>query len=153
MTSPEAISTLNALLTLTRDGEGDFAEASELVVNLKIKDLLKRAADQCRNSADELANKVVSLGGDPEMGMSLAGAAHVAWTDLKSKIAGMSETEVLDECLRGEENARSLFEKALAEPLPPDVKSLVQRQYAGVKQHYELVRSLRSSFVYGRSKS
>ncbi len=153
MTSSEAISTLNSLLTLTRDGEADFAEASELVVNLKIKELLKKAADRCRLSAKEIASKVAELGGDPEQGRSLAGAARVAWTDLKSKIAGMSDEEVLDECLRSEDSAQAAFEKALTEQLPSDAKALLEKQYAGVKEHYELVRRLRSSFVYGHSKS
>ncbi|HXY59565.1 MAG TPA: PA2169 family four-helix-bundle protein [Methylocystis sp.] len=151
MAKADVASTLNSLLTLTRDGEADFEEAAKLVMNLKIKGLLKKAAVHCKDSASELSRLIAALGGDPERGPSLAGAAHVAWTDLKSKIAGMTDEEILDECLRNEESAQSLFEQALAEPLPAEAKALVTKHYEGVKQHYELVRGLRSSFIYGRT--
>jgi uncharacterized protein (TIGR02284 family) len=151
MDQADVVSNLNTLLKLTRDGEADFDEAGGLVVNLKIQDLLRKAAGHCRDSADELARLIERLGGDPEQGPSLAGAAHVAWTDLKSKIVGMTDEEILDECLRSEETARSIFEEALATALPEEAKALVAKQYEGVKQHYELVRGLRSSFVYGRT--
>ncbi|HYA81005.1 MAG TPA: PA2169 family four-helix-bundle protein [Methylocystis sp.] len=151
MNKAVVISTLNTLLTLTRDGEADFNEAAGLVVNLKIQDLLRKAAGHCRDSAGELAKLIEQQGGDPEQGPSLAGAAHVAWTDLKSKIVGITDEEILDECLSSEETARSIFEEALAAPLPEEAKALVAKQYEGVKRHYELVRGLRSSFVYGRT--
>jgi uncharacterized protein (TIGR02284 family) len=144
---------LNDLLLLTRDGAADFDASAELVENFKIKELLKAAAERCRASAAELSEKINSLGGEPAEGESISGSLHVAWTELRSKVAGMSETEVLDECVIGEEAARATYEKALATKLPEDVKSLVEKQYAGVKQHYELVRGLRSSFVLGHSRT
>lgn len=153
MSDSDTISTLNDLLVLTRDGAADFDASAELANNLKIKELLHTAAERCRSGATELASKVQSLGGEPDDGQSIRGSLHVAWTELKSKVSGMSDTELLDEIVKDEEAARSTYETALAKPLPADVKSLIEKQYVGVQQHYELVRGLRSSFVYGHSRS
>lgn len=130
-----------------------FSECAALVVNLKIKDLLAKAAARCQEGAEEIFQKVASLGGEPEDRRSLGSTADVAWIDVKSNIVGMSDREVLDACVLSEEAARSLFDKALREVVSADVKSLVEQQRTTVMEHYELVRSLRASFVYGQSKS
>jgi uncharacterized protein (TIGR02284 family) len=153
MNDNQTISTLNDLLLLSRDGTAELDASAELVENIKIKELLKAAARRCEAAATELAEKIKSLGGEPAEGESLSGSIQVAWTELKSKVAGMSETEVLDECLLREEAAKAPYEAALAAELPGDVKSLVEKQYAGVQKHCELVRGLRSSFVLGHSRT
>ena len=51
---------------------------------------------------------------------------------------------MLAECERGEDVAKSTYEAALKEDLPPDVKAIVRRQYEGVKANHDRIRDLRN---------
>jgi uncharacterized protein (TIGR02284 family) len=88
---------------------------------------------------------VRALGGDPERRGSVSGSLHRAWVDIKSTITGMDEAAVLAECERGEDVARKAYEDALSKDLPADVRSMIERQYQGVRQHQDRVRQLRGA--------
>ena len=51
---------------------------------------------------------------------------------------------MLAECERGEDVAKSAYEAALKEDLPPDVKAIGRRQYEGVKANHDRIRDLRN---------
>ena len=80
----------------------------------------------------------------PAQGGSISGSLHRAWTNIKSTITGMSEHAVLAECERGEDAAKAAYEAALQKNLPADVRTLVERQYEGVKANHDRVRNLRN---------
>ena len=63
----------------------------------------------------------------------------------KSAITGMNEHAVLAECERGEDAAKVAYEAALQKNLPADVRTLVDRQYEGVKANHDRVRNLRNA--------
>ena len=54
--------------------------------------------------------------------------------NIKSTVTGANEAEALAECERGEDVAKRAYEVALQKDLPWDVKSIVERQYQGVKE-------------------
>ena len=81
----------------------------------------------------------------PETSGSVSGGLHRAWVDIKSTITRMDEAAVLAECQRGEDVAGQAYEEALAKDLPADIRSVVARQYEGVRQHQDRVRRLRNS--------
>jgi uncharacterized protein (TIGR02284 family) len=51
---------------------------------------------------------------------------------------------LLAECERGEDAAKAAYEAALRKNLPTDVRTLVERQYQGVKANHDRVRNLRN---------
>jgi uncharacterized protein (TIGR02284 family) len=57
----------------------------------------------------------------------------------------MDEAAVLAECERGEDVAKTAYEDALKKDLPADVRSMIEREYEGVKQHHDRVRQLRNA--------
>jgi uncharacterized protein (TIGR02284 family) len=73
------------------------------------------------------------------------GSVHRGWVNLKAAITGMDELAVLNECERGEDVAKALYARALRAELPVDVRSLIERQYEGVKQNHNRVRELRNA--------
>ncbi len=139
------ISTLNDLIETSRDGEEGFRTCADGVRNAQLKQMFEQAASRCGQAVRELQAKVRSLGGDPERRGSVSGALHRGWVDIKSTITGMNEGAILTECERGEDVAKKAYEDALAKDLPADIRSMVERQYQGVKQHHERVRQLRNS--------
>ena len=145
MEKSELINTLNELAEISRDGEQGFLAAAEDVQNPTLKHVLRTAAARCAEGAKELESKIVSLGGDPSRSGSMTGAMHRAWTNLKSALTSRSERAVLEEVERGEDAAKDAYQQAIAQPLPPEIRSMVQRQYQGVKENHDRVRSLRDA--------
>ena len=70
---------------------------------------------------------------------------HRAWTNIKSTSTGMNEHAVLAECERGEDTAKHAYEAALKQDLPTDVRTIIERQYQGVKENHDRVRDLRNA--------
>jgi uncharacterized protein (TIGR02284 family) len=91
--------------------------------------------------------QVRGLGGTPAQGGSVSGSMHRAWTNIKSAITGMNEHAVLAECERGEDAAKHAYEGALKQDLPTDVRTIIERQYQGVKENHDRVRNLRNAAV------
>jgi uncharacterized protein (TIGR02284 family) len=60
----------------------------------------------------------------------------------------MDDYAVLAECERGEDVAKKVYEEALSEDLPADIKTLVQRQYEGVKTNHDRIRQLRNQAAH-----
>jgi uncharacterized protein (TIGR02284 family) len=145
MDTDDVIATLNDLVETSRDGEEGFRTCADAVKNAQLKQMFQQAASRCAQAVMELQTKVRALGGDPERRGSVSGSLHRAWVDIKSTITGMNEAAVLAECERGEDVAKKAYEDALSKELPADVRSMVERQYQGVRQHHERVHQLRGA--------
>jgi uncharacterized protein (TIGR02284 family) len=108
-------------------------------------ELFEAAARRCAEGAAELEAKVRDLGGQPAQGGSAGGSMHRAWINIKSTITGMNEHAVLAECERGEDTGKHTYEEALKQDLPTDVRTIIERQYQGVKANHDRVRDLRNA--------
>ncbi len=136
------ISTLNNLIETCKDGQEGFQQASEGVKNSELKTLFSTYAQQRAGFAGELQTEVRRLGGDPEKTSSTAGALHRGWINIKSAITGQDEGAIISECERGEDSAKSNYEEAIKSELPANLRELVERQFAQVKQAHDRIRSL-----------
>ena len=142
MDDDDVIDTLNDLIETCKDGEQGFRECAEDIKRSDLKPFFLAAAERCADSAAELQNEVERLGGTPEKAGTLIGSAHRRWVGIKASIAGQDDKAVLEECERGEDVAKEVYEKALQKDLPPSVRVIVQAQYEGVLQHHDRVRAL-----------
>jgi uncharacterized protein (TIGR02284 family) len=145
MDNKDVIATLNDLIKTSKDGEHGFRTCAEGVKSPHLKSLFEQTAARCAQGAAELQAKVRSLGGDPDKTGSVSGSLHRAWVNIKSSITGMDEAAVLAECERGEDVAKHAYQQALKKDLPPDVRSMVERQYQGVLQNHDRVRDARNA--------
>jgi uncharacterized protein (TIGR02284 family) len=139
----DVISTLNNLIETCRDGQNGFQEASEGVTNSEYKRLFEQYAQQRAQFVGELQGEVRRLGGDPQTTGSVAAALHRGWINIKSAVSGKDEHSILEECERGEDSAMRNYQAALAEPLPPEVMTVVRRQYQAIQEAHNRVRNLR----------
>jgi uncharacterized protein (TIGR02284 family) len=143
--SKNACSTLNDLIETSKNGEQGFRLAAEHAHDPQLKSLLQKYADDCARGASELQQCVTQFGGKPEERGTAAGAAHRAWMNLRTAVTKDDDGAILDECERGEDHAKAIYQKALKDGLPPQVRELVQRQYQGVVEHHDRIRDLRST--------
>ena len=144
MDTHQVVATLNNLLETTKDGESGFRTCAEGVTSPRLKTVFETAARKCDEGAAELQAEIRKLGGEPAASGTIGGSLHRAWTNVKAAITGKDDHAVLAECERGEDVAKSAYEAALKEDLPPEVKAIVQRQYEGVKANHDRIRDLRN---------
>jgi uncharacterized protein (TIGR02284 family) len=130
----QVISTLNNLLQTCRDGEEGFRMAAEGVESLELKELFRGYSRQRASFAGELKDEVRRMGGEPAEGGSVTGSLHRGWMGLMAALTGADKHAVLDECERGEDAALAAYRAALGVDLPANVRALVERQFAEVRE-------------------
>lgn len=141
----DVIDALQDLAECCKDGEYGFRESAEQAKRPDLKSLFLQRADDCRRGAEELNQKIRSLGGKVEEGGSALGTLHRGWVSVRSALTTYDDKAVLQECERGEDNALARYRKALKQALPADVRQMVERQYQGVQRNHDQIRMLRDS--------
>ena len=139
-----AVSVLNNLIQVNKDGENGYNEAAQGVKSSDLKDLFIRYSQQRSQFAGELQDEVRKIGGDPETSGSLTASLHRGWIDIKSAVTGQDETAILSECERGDDNAVENYQNALKEALPSEVNSVIERQYMQIKEAHDRIKGLRN---------
>ncbi|MFC4275045.1 PA2169 family four-helix-bundle protein [Achromobacter aloeverae] len=137
---------LNDLVETAKDGEKGFLAAAEDTRDQNLRGLFQDRATDCGQSAQELQTLVTRLGGTPETGGHMAAAVHRGWVHLKAAVAARSDADILRECERGEDIAKRHYADALREPLPEDIRDLVERQYTGLMRHHDQIRDLHDRY-------
>ena len=150
MNATDAIDTLNDLIEVAKDGEYGFRTSAEHAQDPALQQLLRQRAAECAQSARELQEEVIALGGRAEEGGSAAGAIHRGWVSIKSKLSRHSDSELLEEVERGEDKALESYQEAAQQDLPASARSIVSRQLEGVRRNHEQIRALRD---HARSSS
>lgn len=141
----EFISKLNNLIETCKDGEDGFRQAAEGVKDANLRTVFLEYSQQRDQFVSELQQAVSRLGQAPEHSGSVAAALHRGWIDVKSAVTGRDDKAILNECERGEDSAVRNYRDALAEDLPSDLRSLVERQYQGIQQAHDRIKALRDS--------
>ncbi|MBC7930989.1 MAG: PA2169 family four-helix-bundle protein [Rubrivivax sp.] len=138
----EVISTLNNLIETCRDGQNGFQTAADGIKNSELKELFFGYSQQRAKFVGELQDEVRHLGGDPENTGSVAATLHRGWINIKSTITGEDEGAVIAECERGEDSAVSNYRDALDTDAPANVRQVIERQFASIKEAHDRIRSL-----------
>ncbi|WP_022824771.1 PA2169 family four-helix-bundle protein [Hymenobacter norwichensis] len=137
---------LNELLETLKDGEKGYSEAVTDVEDHDLKEVFKKYALQRDGYLTELEDQMHQLNLKAEEESSITGTIHRAFINLKSAITSKSRHSILAECERGEDYAVKAYETALkAEGLPGQLKSIIEKQYAGIKQGHDEIKALRDS--------
>jgi uncharacterized protein (TIGR02284 family) len=138
---------LNDLITISKDGEQGFKKVAEEVTTEHLKSTFSDRAQKCVEAISELQKCVEELGETPTDSGSILGTLHRGWIDIKSSIMGRDTYSILEECERGEEAAKKVYESALKAELPMNIRELIEKQCEGVKQSYDLVCNLKSQYA------
>ena len=138
----EVISTLNNLIETCRDGQEGFRTAAEGVKSAELRELFQGYARQRAGFAGELQDEVRRLGGEPEQTGSLVATLHRGWMGLRAALEGGDQRAVVGECERGEDVALNTYRSALDRDMPANVRAMVERQFAEVKEAHNLIANL-----------
>jgi len=139
---------LEDLIETLEDGREGFEKAAERLDDSEHRDIsvdLRRFSKQRLDFSIELRAVAAKHGVEIDEEGSLGGALHRGWMDLKAALTGDDPAAVLGAAESGEDHAVSEFEDALDQDLPPDVRAIVERQAAAVRQAHDQVKALRDS--------
>ncbi len=139
----DVVDVLQDLAECSLDGEYGFRACAEQAKREDLKSTFLQRADDCRGAAQELNEQIRALGGTTEEHGSAAAAVHRGWVTVKATLSTYDDKAVLEECERGEDNAKTRYANALKKPLPAGVKLMVERQMQGVQRNHDQVKALR----------
>lgn len=143
MHNDDIVDILNDLIETAKDGEYGFRSAAEYLKAADTRTLFQQRAEACRQAAAELQGLVRQHGGQADDSGSATGAMHRGWVAVKGTLAGYTDKALLEETERGEDLALESYRQALQQSLPPELRTVLERQYEGVKQNHAQVRFLR----------
>jgi uncharacterized protein (TIGR02284 family) len=143
-TIDRTIDVLNNLIETARDGQLGFQTAAEGATAPELKGFFSDSATERANFATELSRLVTTMGGEPHETGHVAGAMHRGWINIKTAVSGNDDKAILEEAERGEDYAKKAFADALAESLPAEARSVVERMAKQVLQTHDRVRDLRN---------
>ena len=138
----EVIATLNNLIETCRDGQEGFRAAAEGVRSAELRELFHGYALQRAGFVGELQDEVRRLGGDPESSGSIVASLHRGWMGLRAALEGDDDRAIVGECERGEDVALNTYRSALGADMPANVRVMVERQFAEVKEAHNLIGNL-----------
>lgn len=139
----DAADTLNTLIEACADGAYGFAVCADYSNSSRHRTLFRQRAQACEEAGAQLRKKVLRLGGQPTQGGTAIGALHRGWVAVRGTLSGLRDQSILAECERGEAATRVLYQHALEQDLPVDVRTLVQQQADRVQLNLAQIRLLR----------
>ncbi len=144
----EIVDAINDLITVNYDGERGYKEAAEDVTDARLKSWFREYAQQRYDFGHELKGELSQLGATPDKGTSVAADIHRIWIDLKAAIAGNDEAAVLNEVIRGEENAIERYDKVLEHnALPATARTVIARQRNQIQAALGKIMDLKKTFT------
>lgn len=131
-----AIPILNGLIRACRDAEHGYHAAAQRTDSSSLKRIFENLAAERAQFADTLAGHVLRFEGIPDDSGTILGTLHRGWLDLRALVSP-DEAGILHECERGERHALALYEKALDQPLPEWLRSVLQKQFESIRMTYD----------------
>lgn len=141
--NPHVISILERLIEANRNAQEGYRDAAEHIKNLQLRAFFNQQSTERANFAGELENEVIRHGKhDPERSGTVGGAMHRRWIDLKVAM-GAGDHAILSSVESGEDTAKNLYQEALTEKLPEDLKGILRQQAQAVIAAHDQVKMLR----------
>jgi uncharacterized protein (TIGR02284 family) len=146
-TNKDVIEVLNDLIRINNDRTAGYMRAAEDTKNVDVdlRTIFERLADESRQNAIELTAQVGRLGGEPATGTTTSGKIYRAWMNVKDMFTGKDRHALLASCEYGEDAAQRAYEDALASdaPLPTDVRQLITTQKSSLRNSHDMIKKYR----------
>jgi uncharacterized protein (TIGR02284 family) len=144
----EVIEILNDLILINNDRIEGYKKSTDETdaSDTDLRSLYSNLADHSRSNVSELTSEVTSLGGEPATGTMISGKLYRTWMDVKSAFSSDGRKTSLENSEFGEDAAQKAYETALkSDELTPDLRSLITRQKAILKDGHDTIKRLRDS--------
>src|SRR5579884_3923623 len=134
---------IDKLISINRDAEQGFRAAADAVVDPVLKRMFVDLSGQRAGFASEIQDGVRQLGFEPTNPLGTAGTLHGFWISLKGAVLANKEHAVLEETERGEDQSINTYREALVLILQPELRAVVEKQFAAIQDSHARIRLLR----------
>jgi len=141
------IEVLNDLIKINNDRIDGYERALTEVedIDVDLKAIFQKMANESRENVAELSREVGALGGEVETGTTNSGKIYRVWMDIKATFTGHNRASVLESCEYGEDAAQEAYEDALSTDadLSVDIRQLITSQKAELKKSHDVIKKYR----------
>jgi len=140
------IDVLNDLIEINNDRIAGYEKAADEARNIDVdlRAIFSRMAEESRQYASELSSEVVKLGGKPDTGTTASGKIYRAWMDVKATFTGKDRHSILASCEFGEDAAQKAYKSALEEQdINADIRSIITEQKSALRTSHDLIKQYR----------
>lgn len=146
-THEKTIEMLNDLVRINNDRVAGYEKAMEEArdIDVDLRAVFSRMAEESRQYAAELSQEVVKLGGEPATGTTNSGKIYRMWMDIKATFSGKTRQAVLENCAFGEDAAQKAYDEALKSDaeMPADLRQLITNQKSALKTSHDVIKKYR----------
>lgn len=148
----DLIEVLNDLIRINNDRIEGYEKAINETkdIDVDLKSLFRRMADQSRTNKTELVQEVQKKGGGADTNSTTnSGKIYRAWMGVKATFAGKDRKSVLAACEFGEDAAQKAYQEALESDatMDVDIRQLVVKQKTSLKESHDLIKRQRDMQV------
>jgi uncharacterized protein (TIGR02284 family) len=133
------------VISVCRDGEQGFRGAAQAVNAPAIKQKFEQYSAQRAQFAVELQGAVKALGFEAIDPQGLGGMLFASWISLKGLVTGHDVHGILVEAERGEDWTLKTYRAALGKTLPPEIATMIQKQFEQVQEAHDHIKNLRDA--------
>ena len=145
----EVIGVLNDLIQINNDRTAGYTRAAEDTKNVDVdlRTIFERLADDSRQNAIELTSQVGRLGGEPATGTTASGKIYRAWMNVKDMFTGKDRHAVLENCEFGEDAAQKAYDTAMESDaeMSPEIRQIIAEQQAVLNRGHDLIKEYRDA--------
>ena len=146
-TNENLVETLNDLVQINNDRIEGYEKAAEETkdIDVDLKAIFMKMAEESVKYKTELVNEVTKLGGEPATGTTGLGKIYRVWMDVKATFSGKDRQSVLEACEFGEDAAQKAYRDALASDAEIDAatRQLITTQQASLKTSHDIIKKYR----------
>lgn len=146
-TNESLVEVLNDLIRINNDRIDGYEKALEEVedIDLDLRGIFQKMANESREYVQELSREVAALGGEVASGTTNSGKIYRVWMDIKATFTGHDRTSVLESCEYGEDAAQEAYDDALATDadLPVDIRQIITNQKSSLLESHNLIKKYR----------
>ena len=146
MSNSDMEKVLKDVINVLEDGQKGFADIGEHLKDDTLKRYFLAESLKRANFRGELENELHRHGvKDIHEEGTTAGAIHRTWGDLKAKVFGTSDHDLLATAEQGEDSAKKTYKQALEKELPAPLRQLLEEQNRHIVSSHNYVRDHRDA--------
>ena len=146
MSNSDLEKTLKDVINVLEDGQKGFADIGEHLKDDTLKRYFLAESLKRANFRGELENELHRHGvKDVHEEGTTAGTLHRTWGDLKAKVFGTSDHDLLATSEQGEDSAKKVYKQALEKELPAPLRQLLEEQNRHIVTSHNYVRDHRDA--------
>ncbi len=146
-TNEKLVEVLNDLIEINNDRITGYEKAVEETkdIDVDLKAVFNKMADESRKYKTELTSEVSRLGGEAAQGTTNLGKIYRVWMDVKATFTGKDRQSVLEACEFGEDAAQKAYRDALASDaeIDADTRQLITDQQSSLKTSHDIIKKYR----------